>query len=205
MNRQVVSSTVKDTELVEKRRKQIIVASIQLFKDKGFHRTTTREIAEQAGFSIGTLYEYVRTKEDVLFLVYESINDVVYRHIRHLAKNVRGEKAETFALIRAYFLLMDQMQEEVLILYQEIKSLQIKQREQVLQQEREMVALMKDAILSIDGVMIDDEKAELLANNIFVQGHMWSFRRWTLGKQFTIDQYIELQLGFFENSLCVKG
>ena len=204
MNRQVVSSTVKDTELVEKRHKQIIGASIQLFKDKGFHRTTTREIAEKAGFSIGTLYEYVRTKEDVLFLVYESIHNAVYRHIRDLAKKVTGEKAETFALIRAYFLLMDQMQEEVLILYQEVKSLQFEQREQVLQHEREMVALMKHAILSIDGVRIDDERAELLANNIFVQGHMWSFRRWSLDKQFTIEQYIQLQLGFFENSLFIN-
>src|SRR5699024_7531775 len=112
--------------------------------------------------------------------------------------------AETFALIRAYFLLMDQMQEEVLILYQEVKSLQFEQREQVLQHEREMVALMKHAILSIDGVRIDDERAELLANNIFVQGHMWSFRRWSLDKQFTIEQYIQLQLGFFENSLFIN-
>lgn len=201
MNRQVITSTVKDTELVAKRRQQIIAASIQLFKEKGFHRTTTREIAKKAGFSIGTLYEYVQAKEDVLFLVYESIHDIVYRHLRNLTERLTGQKVETLALIREYFLLMNDMQEEVLILYQEVKSLKAIQREQVLQQEREMVSLMKQAILSIEGVTINDDEAELLANNTFVQGQMWSFRRWALDKQFTIEQYIQLQLQFFEKSL----
>ena len=47
----------------------MIKGAVTLFKEKGFHRTTTREIAKAAGFSIGTLYEYIRTKEDVLYLV----------------------------------------------------------------------------------------------------------------------------------------
>lgn len=203
MNRQAVTSTVKDTGLIEKRREQIIAASIQLFKEKGFHRTTTREIAKQSGFSIGTLYEYVRTKEDVLFLVYESIHDVVYQHLSMLAKQITGTKAETIDFIRAYFLLMDQMQEEVLILYQEVKSLQQNMREQVLRKEREMVSLMKQAILAIHRLHMSDYEAELLANNIFVQGHMWCFRRWTLHKQFSLEQYIDMQLQFFEQTLQI--
>ncbi len=46
---------------------------LNLFQEKGFHRATTREIAKAAGFSIGTLYEYIRTKEDVLYLVCDNI------------------------------------------------------------------------------------------------------------------------------------
>ena len=55
----------------------MIQGAVKLFKEKGFHRTTTREIAKEAGFSIGTLYEYIRTKEDVLYLVCDSIYDEV--------------------------------------------------------------------------------------------------------------------------------
>src|SRR5690625_3012149 len=79
-----ILTSVKDVSLIEKRRSQIIKSAISLFKQKGFHRTTTREIAQEAGFSIGTLYEYIRTKEDVLFLVYESINNHVYKHLREV-------------------------------------------------------------------------------------------------------------------------
>ena len=72
-----VKSSVKDESLIEKRREQMIRGAVKLFKEKGFHRTTTREIAKEAGFSIGTLYEYIRTKEDVLYLVCDSIYNEV--------------------------------------------------------------------------------------------------------------------------------
>ncbi|MBW2053302.1 MAG: helix-turn-helix transcriptional regulator, partial [Deltaproteobacteria bacterium] len=44
-----VPTMVKDTSLVEKRRRQIVDAAIKLFVRKGFHPTTTREIARMAG------------------------------------------------------------------------------------------------------------------------------------------------------------
>ena len=73
LNKVIVESSVKDESLIAIRRKQMIQGAIKLFKEKGFHRATTREIAKEAGFSIGTLYEYIRSKEDVLYLVCDSI------------------------------------------------------------------------------------------------------------------------------------
>ena len=75
-NSQILSS-VKDQDLITVRREQMIQGAMKLFKEKGFHRTTTREIAKESGFSIGTLYEYIRKKEDVLFLVCDSIYEEV--------------------------------------------------------------------------------------------------------------------------------
>ena len=72
---------MKDESLIEKRRQQIIRGAVTLFKEKGFHRTTTREIAKAAGFSIGTLYEYIRTKEDVLYFVCDSIYNEVHNKL----------------------------------------------------------------------------------------------------------------------------
>ena len=63
----------------------MIRGAVKLFKEKGFHRATTREIAKAAGFSIGTLYEYIRTKEDVLFLVCDSIYDEVHDRLSALS------------------------------------------------------------------------------------------------------------------------
>ena len=79
-----VKSSVKDESLIEKRREQMIQGAVKLFKEKGFHRATTREIAKEAGFSIGTLYEYIRTKEDVLYLVCDSIYNEVHSRLSHL-------------------------------------------------------------------------------------------------------------------------
>ncbi len=198
-----ILSSIKDTTLVEKRRNQIISGALSLFKKKGFHRTTTREIAKESGFSIGTLYEYIRTKEDVLFLVYEAINNHVYKHLEKVIDSKEPSIENLVFIIDSYYRLMDEMQEEVIILYQEVKSLETNVKEIVLQKEREMVLMLKRAIMRCVSEESPKEEIELIANNIFVQGHMWGFRRWMLHRKFSIDKYIEMQTRLILQSLCV--
>lgn len=188
-----IYSSIKNATLVEKRRNQIIQSAITLFKQKGFHRTTTREIAKEAGFSIGTLYEYIRKKEDVLLLVYDAINDQVYKHLA-MSTDVQNPSLDYLVdIVDSYYRLMDTMQEEVLILYQEMKSLTTDVRKRVLEAEREQVLMLKKVIIASVPYDMSDGEGEILANNIFVHGHMWGFRRWTLHKNYTIDEYIAMQ------------
>lgn len=50
---------------IEKNKLKIERAALQLFTRKGFHGTTVREIADRAGVSMGKLYIYYDTKEDI--------------------------------------------------------------------------------------------------------------------------------------------
>ncbi len=50
---------------VEKNKLKIERAALCLFTRKGFHGTTVREIAKKAGVSMGKLYIYYDTKEDI--------------------------------------------------------------------------------------------------------------------------------------------
>jgi AcrR family transcriptional regulator len=49
----------------EKNRLKIERAALSLFTRRGFHGTTVREIAKKAGVSMGKLYIYYNTKEDI--------------------------------------------------------------------------------------------------------------------------------------------
>jgi AcrR family transcriptional regulator len=69
-----IPTQVKNPDLVERRRRQIAAAAVKLFIEKGFHKTTTRQIAQASQFSIGALYEYFASKEDILYMVCESIH-----------------------------------------------------------------------------------------------------------------------------------
>ncbi|MEW9676372.1 TetR/AcrR family transcriptional regulator [Lentibacillus sp. L22] len=203
-DKQILSS-VKDHELIEKRRKQMIQGAITLFKEKGFHRTTTKEIAKASGFSIGTLYEYIRTKEDILFLVVDSIHHQV-RHQLEAIIDLASPSIENFiSMMRSYFRLMDDLQEEVLILYQEVKSLKKDSRDYVIKKERDMVTILERALTACLPQAISKQDAELLANNIFVQGQMWGFRRWILQKQFTLEEYTNGQIEYLLRSLRVEN
>lgn len=204
MSSNTIISSIKDTNLITKRRKQIMKGALALFKEKGYHRTTTREIAKECGFSIGTLYEYIRTKEDVLFLVYEAINNDVYKHLESVIDLERPSISNLIRAIDSYYRLMDEMQDEVVILYQELKSLPTDVKDIVLNKEKEMVQMLKRAIKLCGKDTVTDKEAELLANNIFVQGHMWGFRRWMLQKQFKLDDYIDLQISFVLKTLNME-
>ncbi|BAC14965.1 TetR/AcrR family transcriptional regulator [Oceanobacillus iheyensis] len=189
-----ILSSVKDQQLVSKRRNQIIKGAMRLFQEKGFHRTTTREIAKESGFSIGTLYEYIRTKEDVLFLVCESIHDQVRDRIAD-SMEVENPSIESMRMaVRSFFYLMDDMQDEILMLYQETKSLKKETRDFVLQQERAVVDIMIKLLSTCLERNKQDKEICLIANNIVVGGHMWGFRRWIIQKEFTLEEYIDLQM-----------
>ncbi len=191
-----VHASVKDERLVEKRRNQMIRGAVSLFKQKGFHRTTTREIAKAAGFSIGTLYEYIRTKEDVLYLVCDSIYEQVRLELEEL--DVGKGTLEGLKLgIAHYFQVMDRMQDEVLVMYQEAKSLSKDALPYVLRKELEMVGMVENLITRCveNGKLdLDENQIHMLAQNVFVQGQMWGFRRWALQKRYSLEEYIDLQI-----------
>lgn len=189
-----ILSSVKNQQLVSKRRNQIIKGAMRLFQEKGFHRTTTREIAKESGFSIGTLYEYIRTKEDVLFLVCESIHDQVKDRIAKTMEVDNPSAQSMRKAIRSYFYLMDDMQDEILMLYQETKSLKKETRNLVLLQEKGIVDIMEKLLSICLGKDINEKEISLIANNIVVGGHMWGFRRWIIQKQFSLEEYINLQM-----------
>ncbi|MFJ5717212.1 TetR/AcrR family transcriptional regulator [Neobacillus sp. NPDC093127] len=196
MKKREVQASVKDERLVQKRRDQMIKGAVTLFKQKGFHRTTTREIAKAAGFSIGTLYEYIRTKEDVLYLVCDSIYDHVSERLQQDLSLKTGTLASLKLGIANFFQVMDEMQAEVLVMYQEVKSLSKDAIPYVLKKEMEMVAMFEDLLtrcVENGELNLSKKQVELIAHNIFVQGQMWGFRRWALRKLFTLEEYIALQ------------
>lgn len=195
-NKREVHASVKDERLVNMRRDQMIQGAVSLFKEKGFHRTTTREIAKASGFSIGTLYEYIRTKEDVLYLVCDSIYDEVSGRLKRMDVEI-GTLERLKLGIDYYFHVMDEMQDEVLVMYQEAKSLSKDALPYVLKKELEMVAMFEILInRCIENGELDmtAQHAHLLAHNIFVNGQMWGFRRWALRKHYSLEEYIRLQM-----------
>ncbi|NLY78514.1 MAG: TetR/AcrR family transcriptional regulator [Lysinibacillus sp.] len=195
----VVQTSVKDESLIELRRQQIIEASVKLFKEKGFYRATTREIAKAAGFSIGTLYEYIRTKEDVLYLVCDHIYTKVMVRISEISSQ-SGTIEELKEAIKQYFLLIDSMVDEFTIMYQETKSLPKEAMQYVLRKELEMVSLFEKILhncVKSGEITLSDKEIYLAANHLVVQGQSWAFRKWAFHKDFAIEDFIELQTKMF--------
>jgi AcrR family transcriptional regulator len=54
-------------QMIEARRTQILRGAVEVFAKKGFHKATTKEIAQAAGVAEGTIYNYFENKRE-LFL-----------------------------------------------------------------------------------------------------------------------------------------
>ncbi len=192
-----IPTEVKDAGLVAKRRRQIVDASVQLFFQKGFHKTTTREIAKAAGFSIGTLYEYVTSKEDVLYLVCQAIHLEMESRIKERLRFSGPAAAALKAAIEVYFTVCDQMSDHILLIYQETKSLPPEPRRFVLAHEERITEIFADllrrGVADYSLKPLDQAQIGLMAHNITVLGHMWTFRRWALSPRYSLEQYLALQ------------
>lgn len=197
MGKKEVPSLVKDEKLIQRRREEMVKAAVSLFKENGFHRTTTREIAKASGFSIGTLYEYIRSKEDILYLVCDSIYDGVKLRLQ---QDINGEDSGIQGVeraITAYFKVMDDMQDEVLVMYQEAKSLSHEALPYVLKKELEMTAIFEELLFKVvkqGELQLSEKEIQAAAHNILIIGQMWTFRRWALQKMYTLEEYTQLQL-----------
>lgn len=194
---QTVATQIKDADLVERRRRQIVDAAVDLFIEKGFHKTTTRQIAQAAGFSIGTLYEYVASKEDVLYLVCEAIHDQVEKGIGEVSSQSPKGREALAAVIAEFFHICHRMSNFILLIYQETHALPGQWRRKVLANELRINALLLEALKRIAATgelsKLDEKDLELMAHNISVMGHMWTFRRWSLSQRYTIEEYIARQ------------
>ncbi len=54
---------------IQRRRREIVSAAAEVFAEKGYAATTTREIADAADMAEGTLYNYFEGKRDILLAV----------------------------------------------------------------------------------------------------------------------------------------
>jgi AcrR family transcriptional regulator len=87
----------KGTPLTEeelaKRRHDIFHQVVNVFLKKGFQETSMREIAEAAGLGKSTLYDYFRTKDEILVYYFEDqLNDLTQEAQKIAMQNSTADK-----------------------------------------------------------------------------------------------------------------
>lgn len=204
-----IPTQVKNQHLVERRRTQIADAAVEMFLQRGFHKTTTRQIARAAGISNGLLYEYVSTKEDILYLVCTVIHTEMQNAVGDALKLSDPKTHPLAAVIREYLQVCHRMGDHILLIYQETQSLPGKWRKEVLANEIRITDLFADVLRQLVRERslpeMDTATLDLIAHNISVIGHMWAFRRWFLAGRYTIDDYTRIQTDFILNRCRAGG
>jgi AcrR family transcriptional regulator len=70
---------------VPAREDQVRAAALRLFKEKGYHATSMRDIAAAVGINKGSLYSYIKSKEDLLIPVFEQAQGVLCSQLEQIS------------------------------------------------------------------------------------------------------------------------
>ncbi len=187
-----VRSFSNDQALIDERRRHIVECSIRLFVKRGFHQVTTREVAKACNMSQGLIYHYVASKQDVLFLCMNYMNELHGEFLERMdgeVSNLHPVEALRQA-IKIYFDWMDKNQDWVIFVDREIANLSKNDRSRLLGAESSSVAFFEKLFSrGVEAGIFDVDDIPLAAHNILVLGHAWAARRWFLKQRWTLDDY----------------
>ncbi|NNN18446.1 MAG: TetR/AcrR family transcriptional regulator [Acidimicrobiaceae bacterium] len=187
---------------IEWRLGQILSAATKLLSEQGFQKMLITDLAREAGVSVGTIYQYVNTKEDILLLV---VNDIIESYRREVPAAMEGieDPVERLAAgFSAYCLVVDSHRTGALLAYQESKSMSRVGRERLMQLEVETNSYFSDCIR--DGVrtgkFVPVDPAVVSAT-LTMMAHMWALKHWYLSAMFDVNSYTRNQLSLITKAL----
>ncbi|OGP96093.1 MAG: hypothetical protein A2157_19105 [Deltaproteobacteria bacterium RBG_16_47_11] len=191
-----IPTNIKNELLVEKRRQQIFEAVVKLFSKKGFHKTTLREISKESGITLGNLYDYISTKEDVLYLIQEKASRAIIEALLRDEESNSNPVERLKKLITSELDAMDKYQDLVLIIYQESHAMHKRTLFSLLRSERHHLEHYERVIQEgIDGNFFRPTNTRMMANMIKMLIDTWVLKRLDLRGKAEIDEMREGILG----------
>jgi AcrR family transcriptional regulator len=177
----IIAAQVKDAELVAERRAHIAQAAARVFRAKGFHSATIRDVAVEAGLSQGSLYNYVRTKDDILYLVHQDMTAAYARDVEAAIDGLTEPRARLRAALAAFVHSMRERHGDIALIYQETHALGGESRRAVLAQTQifiqrfgQLIDEAREAGMELPGA------GKLAADIVTFLPVMLSLRRWRL-------------------------
>lgn len=198
-------SSAKDIDLIDQKHRQIVKGACRLFFKKGYHRTTIREISDASGMSMGQLYHYISSKDDVLFLTYKHMQRVWYDYLLRSGIEKIEDPVERLARAVRYTLeFMVENKELILFIYTETKYLEKKYLRVVMKMDDRNVVgfwrrLLKD--LNIRSPLSCDE--DFLANFISYLMVFLPLRGWNL-KEKPNQDHLDFLIDFIIKGLGIE-
>ncbi len=189
----------------DRKKWEIMLTAANLFIQKGTINTGVREIADACGITIGTVYYYFKSKDDIIesFLDYSMYGTNYFQKASPAALDAVGPEEALKLAIKAYIESVIEAQNIVLFWHQETKNVKPEFRKKLMDAELGLIGQFENIIKlgQKNRVFNSTVDPRLAAHNIIVLADMWAFRRWDIGKRFISDVFLSKQVDFIMRSL----
>ena len=198
----IVKSATRDLPLLRERRDKLIKAAIEVVKEKGFHAATMRDIGRAAGMTQGTIYNYVTSKDDVLFLVCDRLVSEYQEETRKALETIPDPVERVRSGARAVAEVIYQHQDEILLIFQNGHLLD--------KRSLRVILARVDGFARLFEKFISDAalEANIGIGNSYLKAHIFTYlptivalRRWALGKELSRDEILSCLTDFLVRGL----
>lgn len=110
----------------------LLIAAIESFSEKGFHATSTRDIARRAGMSPAALYVHFKSKQDLLYKLTVVTASAMVDDLRRAAEGPGSPSDRLRSLVASYVRCAARMHTTVYVATHEFEALERDQRAVIL-------------------------------------------------------------------------
>lgn len=184
---------IKNEEVAVKNLQRIIDSTLRLASSKGFHAMSLRDLCADSGFSIGGLYAYIRSKEDLILLIQGHGFLLTRRTILACTETIGPPRDKLLTALKAHIYLSEIMQPWFYFSFMETKSLPPKAKKEAIAVELEIENIFYGIIREgIDQKVFRDVNARLLASLCKAMMQDWYLKRRKYSNQgTTVTQYAD--------------
>ncbi len=190
-----IPTTIKNPKRVAHRRTELIEVATKLFLERGFHNTSIRDIVRACSFNIASLYMYVSSKEDILYLVAQDLMNNIARELGETAL-VSGSARESLEHgFASYCRICDRLRRPIRLLYREVGFLPAEPRSNVLRTVADVVSFFERIVQQgIDTGEFRNVNPRMAALDILMLCHTIALHTREVRELTNLNQYIDYQL-----------
>jgi len=201
-----IVSQVENQRILEKRQEQILHAAGPLFAKKGYHSTTTREIAAAASINNASLYKYVSSKDDILYLFWIRIHSQWTEHLIPILNSENEHPTESLKkFIETALETCLKINDEIRTLFTESRHLDKDSLQAVLSAESGFIEAIETLVKrGVDAGCFKCKDTFIAAGIIQYLVMFYSLRGWSLKHRYTFSGVVELVTDHIFKALGVE-
>ena len=197
---------IKNAKVAIPNLEKIFTATFKLSSTKGFQAMSLRDLSKETGISMGGLYSYIGSKNDLASV----IEGVQRSYIEQVADEILRENLEPKECLRAIIFseiyMMEIMSSWYYFCFMELKGLSKEQQSFALDNELRSEEILMSIIL--DGVSANQficERPELLASQVVAQLQQWHLKQWKFKlREVETEEYAKYVFSSLLKCLSVK-
>jgi len=190
-----VPTTIKNPERVAHRRAELIDVATKMFLERGFHNTSIRDIVRACSFNIASLYMYVSSKEDILYLVAQDLMNDIAEKLTAIVLDPNSPERSLQIGFSSYCQIVYRFRRPIRLLYREVGFLPPESRANVIATVSNVIRYFESIVeKGIEAGVFRKVPARLAGLDVMFIAHMIALHTREVRAMGDLEHYIKYQL-----------